>query len=379
MSPAPMDTPAPTDGPEPTTTPVASVDPSCLQVTSDVPYTQNVGTLPVGVVVPVGSIGWRGATDRFFLGRTTCNPETAESPWFEGALVGHVYTDSCQWKSSEIEVPTAFKAAEALAKQTGHDTSEPTETHIGAFRATRIDVSLGPVIDLVGCDEGKLMLWPGHQFVPTINQQVYVAEVDGTTLVISVSYDPSKVTSSTSRRSTRSSPRSASTCSRDYAPGVDEQASFETRAVLAPRRNRASRLVLLAAPVAFAAIALLGVGGPHAERAIADVVRPTTAAVPKSPRPPHPAQVLRPGGSAARCPRPAGARSRSRARGRRLVRHDLHHRLSTASGALPRRRPAIPPWRWGQACVLRALRGPVCLRARPGSTAPDERATRWSA
>ena len=188
-------TPAPAT-PEPTAVP--SPDPNCIPLDAKGAYTARVGTLPVSVTVPVDSTGWRAAIDRFFLGRTSCDPETVESPWFEAALVGRVYTDSCHWKSSEVEVPTAFDAAKELAKQKGHETTEPAETHIGPFRATRLDMSLGPVIDLTGCDGGQLMLWPDHPLVPSANQQIYVAEVDGTTLVITVSYDPARVTSSTS-------------------------------------------------------------------------------------------------------------------------------------------------------------------------------------
>src|SRR5829696_4904197 len=43
---------------------------------------------------------------------------------------------------------------------------------------------------------------------------------------------------------------SASPRRRDYAPSMDEQASFEARAVLAPRRARRARLLLLLPVVA---------------------------------------------------------------------------------------------------------------------------------
>jgi hypothetical protein len=56
---------------------------------------------------------------------------------------------------------------------------------------------------------------------------------------------------------------------------VDEQASFEARAVLAPRRGRAARLALLVPVVAFVAIAWAGLSGPSGDSTAALSPRPT--------------------------------------------------------------------------------------------------------
>jgi hypothetical protein len=78
---------------------------------------------------------------------------------------------------------------------------------------------------------------------------------------------------------------------------MDEQASFETRAVLPPRRSLMSRLALLVPVVAFVAIAGAGLSGPSSDRtASASSPDPTTVATTTLPWLPvevaHPVEVL---------------------------------------------------------------------------------------
>ena len=86
---------------------------------------------------------------------------------------------------------------------------------------------------------------------------------------------------------------------------MEEQASFEARAVLAPRRARLTRLALLLPVVALVAIAWAGVSGPRSDQATAEIPDPTAVAAPSltaegstpavAPRvrpPPRPAQVI---------------------------------------------------------------------------------------
>lgn len=74
---------------------------------------------------------------------------------------------------------------------------------------------------------------------------------------------------------------------------MDEQASFEARAVLAPRRARIARLALLVPVVALVAIVWAGVSGDRSgnatAEATAELADPTAVA---APMPTHPAQVL---------------------------------------------------------------------------------------
>lgn len=61
---------------------------------------------------------------------------------------------------------------------------------------------------------------------------------------------------------------------------MDEEATFEARAVLAPRRARVARLALLVPVVAFVAIAWVGVSGDRSSPVTAVVPGPTSAVVP---------------------------------------------------------------------------------------------------
>jgi hypothetical protein len=175
--------------------PTATPDPNCSPLEGEIPYLANVGTLPVSVPVPATSSGqWLGARDHFFLGRGSCDPASGPSPFFDGALVAHIYADSCHWKSSEIEVPTAFDAAEELAKQTGHPKATSVETHLGPFRATRLDIAIPATASIATCDDGQLRLWGDKQLVPGVPVQIYVAEIDGTTLIITANYIETETT-----------------------------------------------------------------------------------------------------------------------------------------------------------------------------------------
>jgi hypothetical protein len=82
---------------------------------------------------------------------------------------------------------------------------------------------------------------------------------------------------------------------------MDEQAAFETRAILAPERACRSKLALLVPVVGFVAVALAGVSGPREEPASADrpnstvnaTSRPAVASVAPGPAvASYPEQVL---------------------------------------------------------------------------------------
>jgi hypothetical protein len=64
---------------------------------------------------------------------------------------------------------------------------------------------------------------------------------------------------------------------------MDEQASFEPRAVLVPRRRRINRLALLVPVAAFAAIAWAGVNGPRPDLTAVVSPDPTSIAAPSIP------------------------------------------------------------------------------------------------
>lgn len=89
----------------------------------------------------------------------------------------------------------------------------------------------------------------------------------------------------------------------DYAPRMEEEASFEASAVLPPRRARRARLALVVPAVALAAIVVAGISGAPSDSATAE--NPDSTALPlpsvnvggatsgsRVPRTPAPAQVF---------------------------------------------------------------------------------------
>jgi hypothetical protein len=206
-APMPTTTPAPTTSPapEPTASP-APVEPTlgpspdpdvCTQFDHEARYTANAGTLPVGVTVPATtSSPWTGLPDEFELINAPCGG--SGSVWFNAALVAHVYADSCHWKSSSVEAPIAADVVSQLKAQEGHDTSAATDTNVGYFRATRLDLSVPADFDATTCDDGVLGLWETPTGMRTIDPgttiQVYVTEVDSTTLVVTAGYHPKDAT-----------------------------------------------------------------------------------------------------------------------------------------------------------------------------------------
>jgi hypothetical protein len=75
---------------------------------------------------------------------------------------------------------------------------------------------------------------------------------------------------------------------------MEEQATFEARAVLAPRRARMSRLMLLLPLVALVGVVWVGIDGPPVDKGIAEAPQPSPLAAASSaePRPEHPATAL---------------------------------------------------------------------------------------
>ena len=171
---------------------------TCTQFDHEATYTANVGTLPVSITVPATtSSPWAGLPDEFGLLNAPCRG--VGTVRFNAALVAHVYADSCHWKGSSVDAPTVPVVVSKLQAQEGHETSATTDTSVGAFRATRLDLSVPADFDATTCDDGVLGLWgtrPGMRTIdPGTTIQVYVAEVDGVTLVVTAGYHPEDATS----------------------------------------------------------------------------------------------------------------------------------------------------------------------------------------
>jgi hypothetical protein len=176
----PAETPTPTPTPtRPPAAPTGRLEPGTYRV---VQFTQRAFT----VTVPSG---W--SREDNFLSKGT---GTAETNAFEGNgvylatwVVSHVYSDSCQWEGALRQAGSVAEISEALAEQTGHDTTAPTETELGGYPATRFEFSLPSDFDVAACDQQFVRLWPdagpnenyGLPIAVGQTATVYLVDIDG--------------------------------------------------------------------------------------------------------------------------------------------------------------------------------------------------------
>ena len=189
---SPFETPVESAAAEPTPlVPEPTEATSCTRFDAEGVYTARAGTLPVGVAVPAtASSPWSGLLDEFALTNAPCGGDGSLT--FTAGLVANVYTDSCHWKGTNVEAPTVRDLFGKLLTQAGHETDPAPETHLGAFKAQSLTLSVAADFDAATCDVGMLALWETPTGTRTIDpgttMQVYVAEVDGVTLVLTAAY-----------------------------------------------------------------------------------------------------------------------------------------------------------------------------------------------
>jgi hypothetical protein len=153
-------------------------------------YRAAIGAFSVTVSVPTG---WKGSSDRDSFNvnsRGSC--VFAGGVTLEVSLVSHVYSDACHLPGTAVETGTPAAVVEALAAQTGHRTSGPSDTTIAGYPASRFEFSVPG--DATTCNLGPLWLAPGGGEGPTMYEfdgsgsfvTVYVVDVDGSALGIAV-------------------------------------------------------------------------------------------------------------------------------------------------------------------------------------------------
>ncbi|HEX7171440.1 MAG TPA: hypothetical protein VF365_02410 [Candidatus Limnocylindria bacterium] len=169
-------TPIPT---RPRTAPTGGLEPGTYRVAE---FTLRAFTITV-------PSGWSREDNFLSTGTGTVETDAFEgdSVYLATWPVSHVYSDSCQWEGSLREARSLAELTEALAEQTGHDTTGPEETQLGGYPATRFEFSVPSDFDISACDQEFLRLWPdagpNENFgLPiTVGQTatVYVVDLDG--------------------------------------------------------------------------------------------------------------------------------------------------------------------------------------------------------
>jgi hypothetical protein len=189
------------DSPTPTASQIPSPSPT--------PSVMPAGNLEPGTYsVPLGSFTRRSFTVTVPAGWDHVDNFVAKGDVWEGNgvtfatwIVSHIYTDSCQHEGSLRQVGSSA-LANALAEQTGHQTSGPTDVTLGGYPATRLEFNVPADFDASICDGSLLRLWPdagpnenlGLPIYPGQTTTVYVVDLNGEAmLVIAVRKEGSSV------------------------------------------------------------------------------------------------------------------------------------------------------------------------------------------
>jgi hypothetical protein len=161
--------------------------PRCANIASGATYTNRFGTPKLSATVPAGAEGsWQGYRDSFAVG----NCRSGEPIRIDASIVDAVIDNACDpWTRDPVEFGTLAEAAEAIVAQPGHRTSGPTEVTIDGHAAPRLEIST----EGSTCTDG-IGLWYGNEFSRDRDAIVYLVDLDGHTVAITVWYIRSQTT-----------------------------------------------------------------------------------------------------------------------------------------------------------------------------------------
>jgi hypothetical protein len=145
--------------------------------------------------------GWNGHTGHYLSKYEDVDEIRGLS--FYPVLVNEIYADPCEGERGPTLAvgPHVYDLVDALLAQPGTVASEPVQTTIGGFRATRVDLEVREDADLESCflaDYGPpgLQIWfsdPSDKYfvlMPGFTASVYVVDVDGERQVFLTQHAP---------------------------------------------------------------------------------------------------------------------------------------------------------------------------------------------
>ncbi|HSL76057.1 MAG TPA: hypothetical protein VK867_03860, partial [Candidatus Limnocylindrales bacterium] len=157
--------------------------PKCADIDAGTTYSNRFGVPKLAATVPLGAkSSWQGYRDGFEIGSGSC--PYGRPVRITASQVDAVIDGACDpWTESPVAFKTVAEAAEVIAGQIGHRTSEPTEATIAGHAALRLEISAAgsPCVDGIG-------LWYANEFGLDQDAIVYLVDVDGETLAIGVWY-----------------------------------------------------------------------------------------------------------------------------------------------------------------------------------------------
>jgi hypothetical protein len=177
--PAPTASQIPSPSPTPSVMPAGNLEPGT--------YTVRVGSFTRRSFTVTVPAGWSHEDNFVAKGNVWDGNGVTFATW----IVSHIYTDSCQHEGSLRQVGSA-ELADALAEQTGHETSGPTDVTLGGYPATRLEFSVSADFDASACDGSLIRLWPdagpnenyGLPIYPGQTTTVYVVDLAGEAMLV---------------------------------------------------------------------------------------------------------------------------------------------------------------------------------------------------
>jgi hypothetical protein len=174
--------------------PLAAAQPECIDYRDAGTYTQSVDPLTVTATLPAGTENgwWGGSADVFAVGSDTCGYSPAVELEVSGPTI--LFGDACKWRGTDVDVRSRGEATKTLSHN-GLESTAPTDTTLGGYPASRFEIAVPEGFDLTRCDVEELRLWdsgPGRDPMihPGETVRVYLVDVDGLTLGVTVTYSP---------------------------------------------------------------------------------------------------------------------------------------------------------------------------------------------
>jgi len=138
--------------------------------------------------------GWAAQYGHDYLKHADADDEFG----FYAVVVDAIFADACQGSGGELMNvgPSVDDLAEALLQQQGPQASDPVETTLGGYRATRIDLTVPAGFDLKSCNAADigLQVWysePADKNFVLLRDgvtSVYIIDVDGQRQVFLTQY-----------------------------------------------------------------------------------------------------------------------------------------------------------------------------------------------
>jgi hypothetical protein len=141
--------------------------------------------------------GWSVCCEGWALVKDSSDPPGDMA--IAGTLVSGVYEDPCQWQTGTVSLPTdptVEQTVAAIAAQPTRNASEVTDVTLGGYAGKHLTISVPTDAVFSDCAQGEFRSYHGrdggirfHQGPGQIDE-LWVLDVDGTTVTVGASYYP---------------------------------------------------------------------------------------------------------------------------------------------------------------------------------------------